>query len=196
MKNFHTQYNPQVKIFNNKIKTNLTEYYFLENIEELGKIKSFNTSLAYINEKYCLKIKYIALNKKLYSKVFPREGFRDKYIFIKIENKLNPTNYKSMKFVLLKNTFMQLNESSLLKKIIKFYLEQIKTELNIDFSVKKRYFYLVKNPFLYPEEKCNVKYNIVDDRYLFKFMEEHENNVEKVKNLKGILPNMEVKIKK
>ena len=196
MKNFHTQYNPQVKLFNNKIKTNLAEYYFLESIEELGKIKSFNTNLAYINEKYCLKIKYIASNKKLYSKVYPREGFRDKYIFIKIENKLNPNDCKNMKFFLLKNTFMQLNESTLLKKIIKFYLEQLKTELSIDFSVKKRYFYLVKNPNLYPEEKCNDKYNILDDRYLFKFMEEHENNVEKVKNLKGILPNMEVKIKK
>ena len=193
MKNFHTQYNPQVKLFNNKIKTNLTEYYFLENIEELGKIRSFNTNLAYINEKYCLKIKYIASNKKLYSKVYLRESFREKYIFIKIENKLDPNNYKSMKFVLLKNTFLQLNESSLLKKIIKFYLEQIKTDINIDFSVKKRYFYLVKNPFLYPEEKCNVKYNIVDDKYLFKFMEQHEKNVEKVKNLKGILPNMEMK---
>ena len=196
MKNtFHTKNNNQVKIFNNKIKANLPEYYFLEDLEELGKIKSFNTNTAYINEKYHIKIKYIAANKKIYSKVYPRENFGDKYIFLKIENKLDSANFKSMKFALLYNNFITMNETMLLKKIAKSkYLEQIKNNINVDFSVKKRFYYLVKSPFLYPEEKCNIKYNIVDDEYLIYFMQKHKNNIENVKNSKGILPNMELKI--
>ena len=88
-----------------------------------------------------------------------------------------------------------MNEFSLLKKIAKSgYANQILANINIDFTVKKKYYYLVENPVLYPEEQCNMKYNIVDDEYLFKFMEEHKKNLDAVKNSKGILPNMKVKI--
>ena len=60
------------------------------------------------------------------NKIYPRENFRDKYIFIKIENKLNSTNLKSMKFVLLYDNYIKMNESSLLKKIAKSkYVYQI-----------------------------------------------------------------------
>ena len=193
MNTFHNQYNNQVKLFNNKIRANLAEYYFLEDLEELGKIKSFNTNSAYINEKYHIKIKYMARNKKIYNKIYPRENFRDKYIFIKIENKLDSTNLKSMKFVLLYDNYIKMNESSLLKKIANSkYVEQIKNNINVDFSIKTKFFYLVKSPFLYPEEQCNIKYNIVNDDYLFYFMEKHEKNLEMVKNSKGILPNMKI----
>ena len=195
MRTFHNQHNSQVKSFNDKIIPNLAEYYYLEDLEELGKVKSFNINKYYINEKYHLKIKYIAANKKIYSRVYPREGFHNKYIFIKIENKLDPKNIKSMKFALLYNNYIKMNESSLLKKIAKSgYANQILSNINIDFTVKKKYYYLVENPILYPEEQCNMKYNIVDDEYLFKFMEEHKKNLESVKNSKGILPNMKVKI--
>ena len=195
MRTFHNQHNSQVKSFNDKIIPYLAEYYYLEDLEELGKVKSFNINKYYINEKYHLKMKYIAANKKIYSKVYPREGFHNKYIFIKIENKLDPKNIKSMKFALLYNNYIKMNESSLLKKIAKSgYANQILANINIDFTVKKKYYYLVENPILYPEEQCNMKYNIVDDEYLFKFMEEHKKNLENVKNSKGILPNMKVKI--
>ena len=195
MRTFHNQHNSQVKSFNDKIIPYLAEYYYLEDLEELGKVKSFNINKYYINEKYHLKMKYIAANKKIYSKVYPREGFHNKYIFIKIENKLDPKNIKSMKFALLYNNYIKMNEFSLLKKIAKSgYANQILTNINIDFTVKKKYYYLVENPILYPEEQCNMKYNIVDDEYLFKFMEEHKKNLESVKNSKGILPNMKVKI--
>ena len=195
MRTFHNQHNSQVKSFNDKIIPYLAEYYYLEDLEELGKVKSFNINKYYINEKYHLKMKYIAANKKIYSKVYPREGFHNKYIFIKIENKLDPKNIKSMKFALLYNNYIKMNEFSLLKKIGKSgYANQILANINIDFTVKKKYYYLVENPILYPEEQCNMKYNIVDDEYLFKFMEEHKKNLESVKNSKGILPNMKVKI--
>ena len=195
MRTFHNQHNSQVKSFNDKIIPYLAEYYYLEDLEELGKVKSFNINKYYINEKYHLKMKYIAANKKIYSKVYPREGFHNKYIFIKIENKLDPKNIKSMKFALLYNNYIKMNESSLLKKIAKSgYANQILANINIDFTVKKKYYYLVENPILYPEEQCNMKYNIVDDEFLFKFMEEHKKNLETVKNSKGILPNMNVKI--
>ena len=195
MRTFHNQHNSQVKSFNDKIIPYLAEYYYLEDLEELGKVKSFNINKYYINEKYHLKMKYIAANKKIYSKVYPREGFHNKYIFIKIENKLDPKNIKSMKFALLYNNYIKMNEFSLLKKIAKSgYANQILANINIDFTVKKKYYYLVENPILYPEEQCNMKYNIVDDEYLFKFMEENKKNLENVKNSKGILPNMKVKI--
>jgi hypothetical protein len=195
MRTFHNQHNSQVKSFNDKIIPNLAEYYYLEDLEELGKVKSFNINKYYINEKYHLKIKYIAANKKLYSRVYPREGFHNKYVFIKIENKLDPKNIKSMKFALLYKNYIKMNEFSLLKKIAKSgYANQILANINIDFTVKKKYYYLVENPILYPEEQCNMKYNIVDDEYLFKFMEEHKKNLDAVKNSKGILPNMKVKI--
>ena len=195
MRTFHNQHNSQVKSFNDKIIPYLAEYYYLEDLEELGKVKSFNINKYYINEKYHLKMKYIAANKKIYSKIYPREGFHNKYIFIKIENKLDPKNIKSMKFALLYNNYIKMNEFSLLKKIAKSgYANQILANINIDFTVKKKYYYLVENPILYPEEQCNMKYNIVDDEYLFKFMEEHKKNLEAVKNSKGILPNMKVKI--
>ena len=194
MRTFNKKPNSQIKSFNGKIIPNLAEYYFLEDLEELGKIKSFDTNKYFINEKYQIKVKYIARNKKLYSKIYPREGFHDKYIFIKIENKLDPNNYKSMNFALLYNNFIQMNEISLLRKIAKStYVKQILEKISIDFTVKKKKFYLVENPNLYPEEQCNIKYNIVDDDYLIKFMEEHQKNLELVKNSKGILPNMLVK---
>ena len=196
MRTFHNQSNSQVKAFNNKISPNLAEYYFLEDIEELGKIKSFNINKYYINEKYHIKIKYLASNKKIYSKVYPREGFHDKYIFIKIENKLDPNNYKSMNFALLYDNYLKMNESSLLKRIARYgYANQIKTNINIDFTLKQKYYYLVENPNIYPEEQCNIKYSIVDDEYLINFMEEHQKKMEIVKNSKGILPNMKVKFK-
>ena len=195
MRTFHNQHNSQVKSFNDKIIPYLAEYYYLEDLEEVGKVKSFNINKYYINEKYHLKMKYIAANKKIYSKVYQREGFHNKYIFIKIENKLDPKNIKSMKFALLYNNYIKMNESSLLKKIAKSgYANQILANINIDFTVKKKYYYLVENPILYPEEQCNMKYNIVDDEFLFKFMEQHKKNLETVKNSKGILPNMNVKI--
>ena len=53
----------------------------------------------------------------------------------------------------------------------------------------------MENPNIYPEEQCNIKYSIVDDEYLINFMEEHQKKKEIVKNSKGILPNMKVKIK-
>ena len=194
MRTFNKKPNSQIKTFNGKIIHNLAEYYFLEDLEELGKIKSFDTNKYYINEKYQIKVKYIAKNKKLYSKIYPREGFHDKYIFIKIENKLDPNNYKCMNFALLYDNFIKMNEISLLRKIAKStYVKQILEKINIDFTVKKKKFYLVENPNLYPEEQCNIKYNIVDDDYLIKFMEEHQKNLELVKNSKGILPNMLVK---
>ena len=194
MRTFNKKPNSQIKSFNGKIIPNLAEYYFLEDLEELGKIKSFDTNKYFINEKYQIKVKYIARNKKLYSKIYPREGFHDKYIFIKIENKLDPNNYKCMNFALLYDNFIKMNEISLLRKIAKStYVKQILEKINIDFTVKKKKFYLVENPNLYPEEQCNIKYNIVDDDYLIKFMEEHQKNLELVKNSKGILPNMLVK---
>ena len=194
MRTFNKKPNSQIKTFNGKIIPNLAEYYFLEDLEELGKIKSFDTNKYYINEKYQIKVKYIAKNKKLYSKIYPREGFHDKYIFIKIENKLDPNNYKCMNFALLYDNFIKMNEISLLRKIAKStYVKQILEKISIDFTVKKKHFYLVENPNLYPEEQCNIKYNIVDDDYLIKFMEEHQKNLELVKNSKGILPNMLVK---
>ena len=194
MRTFNKKPNSQIKTFNGKIIPNLAEYYFLEDLEELGKIKSFDTNKYFINEKYQIKVKYIARNKKLYSKIYPREGFHDKYIFIKIENKLDPNNYKSMNFALLYDNFIKMNEISLLRKIAKStYVKQILEKISIDFTVKKKHFYLVENPNLYPEEQCNIKYNIVDDDYLIKFMEEHQKNLELVKNSKGILPNMLVK---
>ena len=194
MRTFNKKPNSQIKSFNGKIIPNLAEYYFLEDLEELGKIKSFDTNKYFINEKYQIKVKYIARNKKLYSKIYPREGFHDKYIFIKIENKLDPNNYKCMNFALLYDNFIKMNEISLLRKIAKStYVKQILEKISIDFTVKKKHFYLVENPNLYPEEQCNIKYNIVDDDYLIKFMEEHQKNLELVKNSKGILPNMLVK---
>ena len=89
-----------------------------------------------------------------------------------------------------------MNKTSLLKKIARSgYVNQIKEKINIDFTVKEKYFYLVENPIIYPEEQCNVKYNIVNDEYLINFMEEHQKNLDMVKNSNGILPNMKVKIK-
>ena len=194
MRTFNKKPNSQIKTFNGKIIPNLAEYYFLEDLEELGKIKSFDTNKYYINEKYQIKVKYIAKNKKLYSKIYPREGFHDKYIFIKIENKLDHNNYKSMNFTLLYDNFIKMNEFSLLKKIAKSgFAQQILDNISIDFTVKKKHFYLVESPNLYPEEQCNIKYNIVDDEYMVKFMEEHQKNLELVKNSKGILPYMEIK---
>ena len=96
---------------------------------------------------------------------------------------------------MLYSTFRKLNEFSLLKKIARSkYVNQIKLNIEIDFTVKKKYFYLFENPSLYPEEQCNIKYNIFDDEYLINFMESQKNEMQKVKSMNGILPNMKVKI--
>ena len=41
MKTFYNKDNNQVKSFNNKISSNLAEYYFLDDLEELGKIEEY-----------------------------------------------------------------------------------------------------------------------------------------------------------
>ena len=193
MRTFYNEPNNQVKSYNDKIISNLEEYYYLDSIESIGKIKAINLKSVYLNEKYHIKLKYISGDKKIYSRVYPRETFRDKYIFIKIENRKDPKNYKSIKFAVPIKRFQSMNETSLLKAIAKSgYNNQIKEKISIDFSVKKKYFYLVKNPILYPEEYCNMKYTIVDDDYIQKFIELHQKNVEFVKNENGILPTMKV----
>ena len=196
MKTFYKEPNNQVKSYNDKIISNLEEYYYLDGLESMGKIKAINLKTVYLNEKYHLKIKYISGNKKIYSRVYPRETFRDKYIFIKIENRKDPRNYKSIKFAVPIKQFQKMNEASLLKTIAKSgYVNQIKEKINIDFSVKKKLFYLVKNPIIYPEEYCNMKYTIVDDEYIQKFMEMQQKNIDFVKNENGILPTMKVNYK-
>ena len=196
MRTFYNEPNNQVKAYNDKIISNLEEYYYLDGIESMGKIKAINLKSVYINEKYHIKIKYIAGDKKIYSRVYPRENFRDKYIFIKIENRKDPKNYKNIKFAVPIKRFQKMNETSLLKAIANSgYINQIKEKINIDFSIKKKYFYLVENPILYPEEYCNMKYTIVDDEYIQNFMELHQKNLEFVKNEKGILPTMKINYK-
>ena len=196
MKTFYKEHLNQVKSYNDKIISNLEEYYYLDGLESMGKIKAINLKTVYLNEKYHLKIKYISGNKKIYSRVYPRETFRDKYIFIKIENRKDPRNYKSIKFAVPIKQFQKMNEASLLKTIAKSgYVNQIKEKINIDFSVKKKLFYLVKNPIIYPEEYCNMKYTIVDDEYIQKFMEMQQKNIDFVKNENGILPTMKVNYK-
>ena len=196
MRTFYNEPNNQVKAYNDKIISNLEEYYYLDGIESMGKIKAINLKSVYINEKYHIKIKYIAGDKKIYSRVYPRENFRDKYIFIKIENRKDPKNYKNIKFAVPIKRFQKMNETSLLKAIANSgYINQIKDKINIDFSIKKKYFYLVENPILYPEEYCNMKYTIVDDEYIQNFMELHQKNLEFVQNEKGILPTMKINYK-
>ena len=196
MRTFYNEPNNQVKAYNDKIISNLEEYYYLDGIESMGKIKAINLKSVYINEKYHIKIKYIAGDKKIYSRVYPRENFRDKYIFIKIENRKDPKNYKNIKFAVPIKRFQKMNETSLLKAIANSgYINQIKEKINIDFSIKKKYFYLVENPILYPEEYCNMKYTIVDDEYIQNFLELHQKNLEFVKNEKGILPTMKINYK-
>ena len=159
----------------------------------MGKIRAINTKTIYLNEKYHIRIKYIFGDKKICSKVYPRESFRDKYIFIKIENRLDPQNFKSIKFAVPLKKFYKMNEDSLLKEIARSqYINQIKEKINIDFSVKKKIFYLIENPIVYPEEYCNKKYSIVHDDYIRKVFEIQQKNYEFVKNENGILPNMKV----
>ena len=194
MRTFYNEPNNQVKSYNDKIIQNLAEYYYLDGIESMGKIKAINLKSVYLNEKYHIKIKYISGDKKIYSRVYPRETFRDKYIFINIESRLDPYNYKSIKFVVPLKKFYKMNESTLLKEIAHSgYINQIKEKINIDFSVKKKYFYLIENQNIYPEEYCNKKYNIVDDEYIRKLYEIQQQNIEFVKNENGILPNMNMK---
>ena len=196
MKTFHKQQDNPVKSYNDKIISNLAEYYYLDGRESMGKLKAINTKIVYLNEKYHIRIKYIAGDKKIYSRVYPREAFRDKYIFIKIENRLNPNNFKSIKFAVPLKNFYKMNEHSLLREIAHSgYINQIKEKINVDFSVKKKNFYLFENPILYPEEYCNKKYTIVDDDYIKKVFEIQQKNYEFVKNENGILPNMKVKNK-
>ena len=194
MKTFYNEPNQQVKSYNDKIISNLVEYYYLDGIESMGKIKAINLKTVFLNEKYHIKIKYISGDKKIYSRVYPREAFRDKYIFIKIENRKNPNNYKSIKFAVPIKKYQKMNTNTLLKEIAKSgYINQIKEKINIDFSIKKKYFYLVENPILYPEEYCNAKFTILDDEYIKNFMDMHEKNIDYVKNENGILPNMKIK---
>ena len=193
MKKFYNEPNYQVKSYNDKIISNIEEYYYLDGIESIGKIKAINLKSVYLNEKYHLKIKYISGDKKIYSRIYPRETFRDKYIFIKIENRKDPNNFKNIKFAVPIKKFQKMNESVLLKEIAHSgYIKVIKDKINIDFSVKKKYYYLIENPILYPEEYCNMKYNIVDDEYIQNLMENRQKNIEFVKNENGILPTMKV----
>ena len=94
---FYNQPNEQVRAYNEKISSKLCEYYYLDGIESMGKIKAVNLKSVYLNEKYHLKIKYTS-GGKIYSRVYPRESLRDKYIFIKIENRKDPYNFTSIKF--------------------------------------------------------------------------------------------------
>ena len=193
MKTFYNEPNNQVKAYNDKIISNLVEYYYLDGIESIGKIKAINLKSVYLNEKYHLKLKYISGDKKIYSRVYPRETVRDKYIFIKIENRKDPNNYKNIKFAVPIKKFEKMNEHSLIREIAHSgYINQIKEKINIDFSKKKKNFYLVENPILYPEEYCNKKYSIIDDEYINNFIDEYQKSVEFVKNENGILPTMKV----
>ena len=196
MRTFYSQPAEQIKRYNNKIMPLLSEYYFLDGIESMGKIKAINFKSMYLNEKYHVKLIYVSGDKKIFYRVYPREVFRDKYIFIKIENRMDPKNYKSIKFAIPIKQFEKMNEKSLLKAIAHSgYIKQIYEKINIDFSVKKKYFYLVENKIIYPEEYCNMKYNIIDDAYINRFMELHQKNIEFVENEKGILPTMKVNYK-
>ena len=193
MRTFYNEPNNQVKSYNDKIISNLEEYYYLDGIESMGKIKAINLKSVYLNEKYHLKLKYISGDKKIYSRVYPRETFRDKYIFIKIENRKNPNNIKNIKFAVPIQKFQKMNESALLREIAHSgYINILKDKINIDFSKKKRNFYLIANPILYPEEYCNMKYNIVDEDEIQNLMEIRQKNIEFVKNENGILPTMKV----
>ena len=196
MRTFYNEPNQQVKSYNDKIMPNLIEYYYLDGIESMGKIKAINIKSIFLNEKYHIKIKYISGNKKIYSRVYPREAFRDKYIFVKIESRKNPYNYKSILFVVPIEKYQKMNTRTLLKEIAHSgYINPIKEKINIDFSIKKKYYYLVENPILYPEEHCNAKFTIIDDEYIQNFMDLQEKNIEFVEKEKGILPTMKVNYK-
>ena len=52
---------------------------------------------------------------------------------------------------------------------------------------------MTKNPNIYPEEYCNMKYTIGDNEYYEKLIENEQKNLEFVKNETGILPNMNLK---
>ena len=190
---FYNHPSEQVRAYNDKIRSNLCEYYYLDGLDSMGNIKAININnikSVYLNEKYHLKIKYIS-GGKIYSRVYPRESFRGKYIFIKIENRKDPNNLKSIKFCVPIKKFQKMNESSLLKAIAHSqYINQIKESINIDFTIKQRYYYLIKNPIVNPEEYCNYKYNIVDDEYFEKLREITQRNIEFAKNEIGILPNL------
>jgi len=64
-----------------------------------------------------------------------------------------------------------MNENNLLREIAHIgYIKIIEDKINIDFCQKK-YYYLIENPILYPEEYYNMKYNIVDEEYVQNLME-------------------------
>ena len=190
MRTFYNELNQQVKFYNDKIIPNLTDYYYLDGIDSMGYIKAINLKSVYLNEKYHIKIKYIS-GEKIFSRVYPRESLRDKYITIKIENRKNPNNIRSINFVMPIKKFQKLNKSSLLRVIAHSgYNNQIKAHINIDFSLKTKYFYLIENPTVNPEDYCNIRYNIVDDEYFQNQMEINRKNIEFAENFIGILPTM------
>ena len=194
MKKMYNNPNYQIKQYNDKILSKLSEYYYLDSDDSIGQLKAINLRITYINEKYHIKIKYLAKDNKIYSRVYPRELLRDKYVFIKVENRKNSYNFKSMKFVVPISKFQKMSDNSLLREIAHSgYIKQIKDKINVDFSVKKKYFYLTKNPNIYPEEYCNMKYTIGDNEYYEKLIENEQKNLEFVKNETGILPNMNLK---
>ena len=187
---FYNQPNEQVRAYNDKIRANLCEYYYLDGIDSMGNIKAINIKSLYLNEKYHLKIKYTS-GGKIFSRVYPRESLRGKYILVKIENRKDPNNIKSINFCIPIQKFQKMSACSLLRAIAHSeYIKQIKASINIDFSIKQKYYYLLENPMIVPEEYCNFKFNIVDDEYFKKVREITERNNELAKKEIGILPNM------
>ena len=133
--------NYQIKQYNDKILSKLSEYYYLDSDDSIGQLKAINLRITYINEKYHIRIKYVAKDNKIYSRVYPRELLRDKYVFIKVENRKNSYNFKSMKFVVPISKFQKMSDNSLLREIAHSgYIKQIKDKINVDFSVKKNIF--------------------------------------------------------
>ena len=194
MKTFNHEPNSQVFEYNEKIKSNLTEYYLLETIETIEKIKSVNLKCTYLNEKYHIRVYYVSRNGKIYSRVYPREGFSNRFTSVKIENKQEYSLSQSMKFFLKTSQFRLMNESDLLKLILNSgYTNSLKTKLGVDVSDKKIKYKLIHNPVVYPEEMCNIKFNIVNEEYFKQAMEYDQRNLTLVKNMIGILPTMKVR---
>ena len=193
MKTFYQEPDSQVFQYNQKIKSNLSEYYLLEKIETIEKIKSVNLKTTYLNEKYHIKIYYISRNNKIYSRIYPREDFCNKFTSVKIENRKSYSLSQSMKFFVKTSQFRLMKENDLLKSIINSgYTSCIKTKLDIDLTDKKKRYKLIENPVVYPEEMCNIKYNIVSQEYFNQVFEYEQRNLNLVKNMTGILPTMKV----
>ena len=178
MKTFYQEPDSQVFQYNQKIKSNLSEYYLLEKIETIEKIKSINLKTTYLNEKYHIRVYYISRNNKIYSRVYQREGFCNKFTSVKIENRQSYSLSQSIKFLVKTSQFRLMKENDLLKSIINSgYISCIKTKLGIDLSDKKTKYKLIENPVVYPEEMCNIKYNIVNQEYFKQVFEFEQRNL-------------------